>query len=69
MRVEEAGLKPASLLYDLPSGQLAVLDAVGLVGGGAKSAFAVFFIFGIIAVKPDGLAFAFKRQNVRANSI
>ena len=53
----------------LSSGQLPVLNPMRLAGGGAHSAFAVFFVFGIIAVKKQYLAIAFKSQNMRADSV
>jgi len=40
-----------------------------LISGGAQSFLSVFFIFGIVAVKEKYLAFAFKRQNVCADSV
>jgi hypothetical protein len=40
-----------------------------LAGGGAESSFVVFFVFRIIAVEEKDFALAFKRQNVRADSI
>jgi hypothetical protein len=53
----------------LSSGQLAVFDPVGLVGGSAEPSFPVGFIIGIIPCKPDYFAISLKGQNMGGDPV
>ena len=53
----------------LSSGQLAVFDPVGLVGGSAEPSFPVGFILGIIPRKPDYFAVSLKSQNIGGDPV
>src|ERR1700742_4897813 len=54
----------------LPSvDQLLVLDAVGLLGGGAQAALPVGFVVLVVALEPDRLAVAFEGQDVGGDAV
>src|SRR5688500_9010480 len=65
--------RPTSRLHVLHgeklSGQLAVLDAVRLIGGGAEAALAIGLVVLVVAFEPLHAAVAFKREHVRGNAI
>jgi len=48
---------------------MAILDAMGLAGGGTESQFSVRFVFRIISVEPDDLTLPFKGEDVRRNAV
>ena len=50
-------------------GQLAVLDPVGLVGGGAKPVSSIGFILGVVSIEPDRAALAFEGDYVRRDPV
>src|SRR5215212_8226426 len=51
------------------SGEFSVLDAVRLIGFGAKAALPVGFVILVIAFEPDGAAVAFEREDMRRDAI
>ena len=51
------------------AGQLTILDAVRLVCGCAEAAFAVSFVFGVVALEPDDAALAFKGEDVSCDAV
>ena len=51
------------------SGELLVLDPVGLVGGGAELLVPVLLVFGEVPLEPSHLAVPFERQDVRGDAV
>src|SRR5215813_8141342 len=49
--------------------QLSILDPVGCLSRGAETCFAIGFVVGIVALKPEHLAVTLKRENVSRDAI
>ena len=58
-----------ALHYSSRPRELAVLDAVRLIRGGAETCFAIDFVVGVVSLKPDDAAFTFKGEDVGRHTI